>query len=249
MRGGTPSLALVVATLALAASVAFAAMRFGGFTTFIITGGSMAPAIPTGSVSIVQSVPPSEVRVGDVVTYSQAGRVVTHRVVAMLADATFRTKGDANAVADPGRLSFGPRAGVVRAHVPLVGYALAGWRQYAQVAALGTMALCLALALLSLRRRSRLEGARAYSRRGDHARAITLLRAAVARDPLDRVAHRHLAAAFVNAGDPQAAADEYARFVRAVHARKRDHALVSAELAYANAILGRPRGPAMRRVA
>lgn len=152
MRSRTPSVALVVATLALAASVAFAVMRFGGFTTFIITGGSMAPAIPTGSVTIVQSVPPSEVRVGDVVTYSQAGRVVTHRVVEMSSDGSFRTKGDANAVADPERLSFGSRAGVVRANVPLLGYALVGWRQYAQVAALGTMALCLLLALLSLRR-------------------------------------------------------------------------------------------------
>lgn len=154
MRSRTPSVALVVATLALAASVAFAVMRFGGFSTFIITGRSMEPAIPVGSVTIVQSVSLATVQVGDIVTFSHAGRVVTHRLVAMELDGTFRTKGDANEVADPEQLTFMGRAGVVRAHIPLVGYALAGWRQYAQAGALVTTSLCLVLVLFSMRRRS-----------------------------------------------------------------------------------------------
>lgn len=248
MRPRTPSVAFVVATLALVASVAFAVMRFGGFSTFIITGRSMEPAIPVGSVTIVQSVSPDAVQVGDVVTFSHGGRVVTHRLVAMETDGTFRTKGDANEVADPDQLTFMGRAGLVRAHIPLVGYALAGWRQYAQVGALATTTLCVVLALLLLRHRSRLADALAYSRKGDRTRAITILRAAVGRDPLDRVAHRRLAAALANSGDMPAASGEYARYVRAVRAQH-DHTLASEELAYANAILGRAHGLALRRVA
>lgn len=247
MRSRTPSVAFVVATLALVASVAFAVMRFGGFSTFIITGRSMEPAIPVGSITIVQSVSPAAVQVGDVVTFSHGGRVVTHRLVAMEPDGTFRTKGDANEVADPEQLSFMGRAGVVRAHIPLVGFALAGWRQYAQAGALVTTTLCLVLALLLMRHRSRLADALAFSRKGDRPRAIAILRAAVGRDPLDRVAHRRLAAALANSGDLTAAVGEYARYVRAVHVI--DHALAAEELAYANALLGRPPGLALRHVA
>ena len=247
MRPRTPSVAFVVATLALAASVAFAVMRFGGFSTFIITGRSMEPAIPVGSVTIVQSVAPGAVQVGDVVTFSHGGRVVTHRLVAMESDGTFRTKGDANEVADPEQLTFMGRAGVVRAHIPLVGFALAGWRQYAQAGALVTTTLCLTLALLLMRRRP-LDRALACSRRGDHAGAIAILRSAVARHPLDRVAHRRLAAALTNTGDDAAATDEYARYLRAVRARS-ENELASEELAYAYATLARPDGLALRSAA
>lgn len=172
MRSRTPSVAFVVATLALAASVAFAVMRFGGFITFIITGRSMEPAIPVGSVTIVQSVSPDAVQVGDVVTFSHGGRVVTHRLVAMEADGTFRTKGDANEVADPEQLTFMGRAGVVRAHIPLVGYALASWRQYAQAGALVTTTLCLVLVLLSMRHRTRHDPALLAGPRGPAMRHV-----------------------------------------------------------------------------
>jgi signal peptidase len=47
--------------------------------------GSMAPTIPTGSVAIVQEIPASELKVGDVATLERAGMglPVTHRVTAV----------------------------------------------------------------------------------------------------------------------------------------------------------------------
>lgn len=50
-------------------------------TLIMFRTGSMAPAIPAGSVAIVQQIPASQVRVGDVVTVDRPGRLpVTHRV-------------------------------------------------------------------------------------------------------------------------------------------------------------------------
>ena len=243
-----PSLAFALATLALAASVAFALLRVGGFATFVITGRSMEPAIPVGSLTLVQPVPASTIRSGDVITYVTGRQARTHRVVAVNEDGSVITKGDANEAADPESLAFVGRAGLVRAHVPYLGYVVGNWKQHAPVAGAVSTVLCLALLLRSVRRRSPLEAALERSRRGDRAGAIALLQQAVRRDPLDRVAHRRLAAALASGGDAHAAADEYARFIRAARARH-EHIVASEELSYANAIFGRPRGLALRRVA
>ncbi|HUG55931.1 MAG TPA: hypothetical protein VMJ92_02540 [Candidatus Limnocylindrales bacterium] len=85
--------------------------------------------------------------------------------------------------------------------------------------------------------RALLEGARIVSREGNRVAAIALLWSAVALSPTDLVAHRRLAAALANAGDRQAAADEYARFVEfALKAHDVERAQL--ELAYGLALLG-----------
>lgn len=95
---------------------------------FAIRGSSMTPTIPKGALSIVSERPASEVRVGDVVTWrGDNGVYVTHRVTELLeADGQryVRTKGDANATADPEPVPERAIVGVVEAWVPLVGYAL-----------------------------------------------------------------------------------------------------------------------------
>lgn len=58
------------------------------------------------------------------------------------------------------------------------------------------------------------DGAAALSRSGERPAAIGLLREAVALDARDLSTHRHLAAALALAGDPGAAVQEYARFIR-----------------------------------
>lgn len=247
MRRG-PSVALAVAVASLVASLAFAALRLGGFTPFVITGRSMEPALPVGALTIVQPVDPATLRPGDVITYVIAGRARTHRVVAANADGSFTTKGDANEAADPEPLFFHGRAGIVRAHVPGLGYAVGSWRDYASAGALVTGAICLLLVLVSSRRRPAVALALARTRKGDRAGAIALLRRAVVASPLDRVAHRRLAALLAGAGDPSGAAAEYARFIR-VARRQGAHALANEELAYGNAMLGRPRALTLRRVA
>jgi signal peptidase len=70
--------------------------------------GSMAPAIESGDVAVVTPVPVSRVRPGHVLTFqapTEDHRVLTHRVVEVLTApdgaVSIRTKGDANAAADP----------------------------------------------------------------------------------------------------------------------------------------------------
>jgi len=81
------------------------------------------------------------------------------------------------------------------------------------------------------------DGAAMLSRGGNRVGAVALLWAAVAIEPLDTVAHRRLAAALANAGDTDAAADEYARFVE-LALKCDDIRRAAGELAYGLAALG-----------
>jgi signal peptidase len=66
----------------------------------------MAPAYPAGSLAVVQPVDVGEVEPGMVIVFADpqdTGRLISHRVIKDLAaePPAFRTKGDANAAADP----------------------------------------------------------------------------------------------------------------------------------------------------
>ena len=111
----------------------FAAIRVMGLGTYIVTGGSMEPNIHKGSLVLVEPVDPSTVEIGDVITFQQYGQTTTHRVVTIgetLAGHVFKTKGDANTVADPEDKTFAGKVGVVRLAVPVIGYAAAGLQAY-----------------------------------------------------------------------------------------------------------------------
>lgn len=121
--------------LVLAATALFLAVGLGPHTgayrTLTVLTGSMAPAIPAGSVVVVRPVAPADIAVGDVVTYNipvDDRRLVTHRVTDILEDGetpTIVTKGDALEEADPWttRFSSGPAWKVVT-DVPVLGYGL-----------------------------------------------------------------------------------------------------------------------------
>lgn len=64
-----------------------------------VEGGSMAPTIVPGDL-IVLARPPATVEPGMILTLQVDGAVVTHRVVRVLPDGRFVTKGDANSVTD-----------------------------------------------------------------------------------------------------------------------------------------------------
>lgn len=88
---------MVLVVLALTANI----------TLIMFRTGSMSPTIPAGSVAVVQSVPASEIDVGDVVTVDREGDLpVTHRVTSVSAGPTdaqrvITMRGDANAADDP----------------------------------------------------------------------------------------------------------------------------------------------------
>ncbi|TVU59301.1 signal peptidase I [Paenarthrobacter nitroguajacolicus] len=75
-------------------------------TLVMFKTGSMAPAIPAGSLAVVREIPAAEVTIGDVVTVDRPGKLpITHRVQTIgPADGAARTitmKGDANTESDP----------------------------------------------------------------------------------------------------------------------------------------------------
>jgi len=61
-----------------------------------------------------------------------------------------------------------------------------------------------------------MDGAATLTQAGNRIAALSLLWSAVAIDPLDLGAHRHLAATLANAGDLGGAADEFARYIEFV---------------------------------
>lgn len=110
----------VVSILAVAGAFLF------GLRPVVVISGSMEPGIPVGSVIFVQSVPVSEVAVGDVVTVERPRNLglVTHRVVEIV-DAegvvALELQGDANASPDPEPYAV-QNAGLLKAQVPFLGY-------------------------------------------------------------------------------------------------------------------------------
>ena len=111
----------------------FIAIRVSGLGTFIVTGGSMEPSIHKGSLVLVQPVSPSEVKVGDVITFQQYDQTTTHRVTAITQSAigpVFSTKGDANVAADPEDKTFTGQVGIVRGTLPVAGFLAASMQAY-----------------------------------------------------------------------------------------------------------------------
>jgi signal peptidase len=104
--------------------------RFLPYQALVVRSGSMEPAIPTGSVVFYHRVPAEQVKVGEVVVFSepgQANKQVTHRIFQIKSGQTgryFITKGDANGVPDAWRVPAVGTGWVASFHVPFVGYIL-----------------------------------------------------------------------------------------------------------------------------
>jgi signal peptidase len=106
-----------------------------GYQRYVIVSGSMTGTYDRGSLVLDEVVPVSSLREGDVITYrpprgSGPTGLVTHRIVSISRDRdgtpVYRTKGDANAVADP--WTFNLRAthqARVKLGIPNAGFAVA----------------------------------------------------------------------------------------------------------------------------
>lgn len=129
-----------------------------GMQRYVITGGSMSGSYERGSVVFADVVRPADLRVGDVITYeppADAGSrgLVTHRIHDIRerqGERIYRTKGDANAVADPWQFKLPhDRQARARFSVPFAGYAFAALSErVVRVALIGLPALLIALAVL-----------------------------------------------------------------------------------------------------
>jgi len=116
---------------ALTAAVLVLVPALVGWQRYAIVSGSMTGTYDKGSLVLDEVVPVRELGVGDVITYMPpAGdHLITHRISWIGKDATgarvFRTKGDANPVADGWTFRLDrPTQARVRAGVPYAGYAL-----------------------------------------------------------------------------------------------------------------------------
>jgi signal peptidase I len=102
-----------------------------GWQRYAIVSGSMTGTYDRGSLVLDEVVPVDELKVGDVITYRPpAGdHLITHRVHWIGRDNAgyriYRTKGDANEIADPWTFRLGGATQArVRYGVPYAGYAL-----------------------------------------------------------------------------------------------------------------------------
>jgi signal peptidase len=123
--GGLGRLLLLAGVVILAATYVPSLL---GYHRYVLVGHSMEPTIHRGSLVFDEVVPVSALRRGDVVTFVPAGltKPLSHRIVSrrtIHGRIVFQTKGDNNAVADPGQFTFNePTQARVRFSVPYVGW-------------------------------------------------------------------------------------------------------------------------------
>jgi signal peptidase I len=166
--------ALLLAVIGIAV-VTVVIPRLNGWTPLTVLTSSMSPALPAGTLVVVQPVDASALAVGDVVTYqlrSDDPTLVTHRIVSITATSggamAYVLKGDNNPDPDVDPVLPEQVQGRVTYAVPLLGYvnsamsgAARGWL------ITGTAALLLGYAAYSIvgaatagrRRRFRRHGA------------------------------------------------------------------------------------------
>ena len=98
-----------------------------GVRTLAVLTGSMHPNYPVGSMVFVAPEAPENINPGDPISFvlDRSGNIVTHRVVEADREArSFITRGDANDVNDGAPVLYDNVLGVVRFHIPMLGYIL-----------------------------------------------------------------------------------------------------------------------------
>ena len=119
----------VISTVMLVIVVAVAMLLVGarlfGLQVYAVLSGSMEPTYHVGSVIYVEPVDPSEIQVGDPITFvmNEELTVATHRVVRIDAENShFYTKGDANDAPDAAPVHFNNLLGKPVFTIPYLGY-------------------------------------------------------------------------------------------------------------------------------
>jgi signal peptidase len=131
-----------------------------GFQRYVIVSGSMTGTYDRGSLVYDKVVPTSQLRVGDVITYtpprgSGPEGKVTHRIHSIGLDRNgnrvYHTKGDANSSPDPWQFTLDkPTQPRVVMQIPYVGWAFAALAvKQVRMLVIGLPALLIALSLLA----------------------------------------------------------------------------------------------------
>lgn len=119
----------VFTSVLVAIVVIIAALLVGarviGLQVFTVLSGSMEPTYHTGALIYVKEVDPSEVKVGDPITFvlNEDLVIATHRVIEIdEANSHFYTKGDANEYPDASPVHFNNLIGEPIFTIPYLGY-------------------------------------------------------------------------------------------------------------------------------
>lgn len=99
------SFSTVLVSVVVLLALLLAGTRIIGLTPYTVLSGSMEPTYHVGSIIYVKDVKPTELKVGDPLTFRlSGGTIATHRIIEVLnegtAEPSFRTKGDANKHSD-----------------------------------------------------------------------------------------------------------------------------------------------------
>lgn len=117
---------VIISLIAITAQSKFTGSepRILGHRLYLVDSGSMSPTINVDSMIIIKESKPSQIEVGDVITYygyDNQSRV-THRVVAIENNGEFfTTRGDANNAADPMPLEGSKLIGKMVFKIPMIG--------------------------------------------------------------------------------------------------------------------------------
>ena len=132
--------ALLAIPLALLATFALYETGQLPYKVYIMHTGSMSPTIPSRSVVVVRE---HTYHVGEVVSFIEDGKIVTHRLMAVNPNGTTDTKGDANSTIDPWHVPTSDIIGGVVAAPRMVGFLLVYVRSPLGVASILLGALCM----------------------------------------------------------------------------------------------------------
>ncbi len=106
----------------VAAAALMAAPQAFGWKALTVLTGSMAPALPVGSVVYAAPADPAQLEEGDIVVFTRGGETVTHRVESNhTVEGELITKGDANAEPDLAPVPYSAVQGKVVIDAPWLG--------------------------------------------------------------------------------------------------------------------------------
>ena len=115
----------VLVVLVVLSAVFLMGSRLLGYRVYTVISGSMEPELRVGDLLYVKPVDPSEVKVGDDISFvlNEDLVVATHRVIRIDEQKQhFYTKGIANEIEDTDPVHFNNLIGVVKFNIPLLGY-------------------------------------------------------------------------------------------------------------------------------
>ncbi len=109
----------ILVPLVLLATFTFLKVESKTYRVYVIHTGSMSPTVPTGSAVLVRI---GQYHVGQVITFTEEGLTVTHRLVGFTPSGLTITKGDGNPTPDPWHVPRSQIIGGVIWSPPYVGY-------------------------------------------------------------------------------------------------------------------------------